>query len=100
MIIVYAAIAFAITYFMLRPRGGVGRHVFAFLISAIVLIFLTSLTFEMMYPLGGLDSYRRSRYDAQMVYTVSCVAAVVIAPALGMLFARFSRRKKLSPQPS
>jgi MFS family permease len=94
MIIVYAVIAFAITFFMLRKSGGVVRHLIAFVVAALVVIVLTTVTFELFYPEYGIDVSYTARYNAQMVYTLIGTAAAVLGPMAGMLAAKFSRKKR------
>jgi hypothetical protein len=98
MIIIDGVIAFAITYFMLRKNGGVGRHVAAFFVAALVAIILSFVTFELIYSSGGL--YSEARYKAQPIYIMSCLVAAVVGPITGMLAAKFARRKKLRQQTS
>ena len=93
MIILYAVIAFAITYFLLRKSGGVKRHLIAFLVAAIAAIVLTFLTFELVYPYEGYNT--TPRFNAEMVWTMGGFAAAVVAPILGMLAAKFARGRTL-----
>jgi hypothetical protein len=92
--LVFGALTFVVTFFLLRRSGGVVRHLLAVLFAGTVAPFLALAYFQMFSRYRGRMSYESPEvWQAMQLATVFNGAAIALGLILGIIVATMVRRK-------
>ena len=86
-------IGFLITFFILRRKGGLGRHILAFLLGTLVSLALFGISIAVQLSGRPIGAYSTEWLAGLWAFGIAVTVAFQIA---AMLIARFSRKNAAS----